>query len=56
MPDERLTIRQGSVVFGFRVFPTYRRVARIDCRDQLAQVQGLANLTSVLFVRGMRLG
>ena len=39
-----------------RTFPTYSRVALIDCRDQLAQVQGLANLTSVLFVRGMRLG
>jgi hypothetical protein len=36
--------------------PTYSRVALINCRDQLAQVQGLANLTSVLFVRGMRLG
>ena len=52
MVDHSSTLGETSA----RTFPTYSRVARIDCRDQLAQVQGLANLTSVLFFRGMRLG
>jgi hypothetical protein len=52
MPDEWSTIPWTSA----QTFPTYSRVALIDCHDQLAQVQDLANLTSVLFVFGMRLG
>ena len=50
-----LTISQCLVALRLWLFPTYSRVAPIDFRVQLARVQGLANLTSVLFVHGMRL-